>query len=84
MGRLRPLPIDKPDKPPAEMTPSELAAYMAKVRRTLRDDEVRRGARRPRTMREVEIWRQAQAEREERRAKRIARVKRKQERRTAQ
>jgi hypothetical protein len=84
MGRLPPLPIDKPEKPLADMTPDELAAYMAKVRRVLRDDEVRRGARPPRTVREVEIWRQAQVEREERRAKRIARVKRKQERRAAQ
>jgi hypothetical protein len=84
MSRLRPLAIDKPDKPITDMTPEQLAGYMAKVRRALRDDEVRRGARRPRTMREVELWREAQAAREERRAKRIARVKRKQERRAAQ
>jgi hypothetical protein len=33
------------------------------VRRWLRDDEVRRGKRRPRTHREIEIWRAGLAER---------------------
>jgi hypothetical protein len=80
--RRRPPPIEEPDKPLAEMTPAERSAYLAKVRRVLRDDEVRRGARPPpRTMREHEIWREAQAERDERLAQQIARAKRKQERR---
>jgi hypothetical protein len=40
-----------PQRPLAEMTPDERAAYVAKVCQVLRDDEVRRGARRPRTVR---------------------------------
>jgi hypothetical protein len=48
-----------PPKPLAEMTPDERAAYAASLRRVLRDDEVRRGSRRPKSMREVEIWREA-------------------------
>jgi hypothetical protein len=42
----------------------------------MRDDEISRGTRRPRSMREVEIWREAQAEREARLARRIARAER--------
>lgn len=52
-------------------------AYLAKLRRALRDDEVRRGARTPRTMRETEIMLEGMAERDERLARRIARAKRK-------
>jgi hypothetical protein len=44
--------------------------------RAIRDDEIRRGSRRPRSMREVEIWRQGEAERAERLAARIARARR--------
>jgi hypothetical protein len=44
------------DEPLAEMTADERAAYLTAVRRALRDDEVRRGKRRPKTMREFEIW----------------------------
>jgi len=53
-------------------------AYLAKLRRALRDDEVRRGARMPRTMRETEIMLEGMDERDERLARRIARAKRKQ------
>jgi hypothetical protein len=66
MSRRRPPPIEEPEKPLGEMTPTERAAYLAQVRRALRDDEVRRGARPPRSMREIEIWREGRAEREAR------------------
>jgi hypothetical protein len=46
----------EPSKPVTEMTPDERAAYTAQLRRALRDDEIRRGTRPPRSMREVEIW----------------------------
>lgn len=52
-------------------------AYLAKLRRALRDDEVRRGARMPRTMCETEIMLEGMDERDERPARRIARAKRK-------
>jgi len=42
----------------------------------LHDDEVRRGTRQPKTMREFEIWREARAEQDERLARRIARADR--------
>jgi hypothetical protein len=48
-----------PEKPLAEMTSSERAACAASLRRVLRDDEVRRGKRKPKTMREFEIWRES-------------------------
>jgi hypothetical protein len=63
------------------MTPAELDTWRRQFFRAIRDDEVRRGLRRPGTMREVEIMRQGNAEREERLAQRIARAKRRQERR---
>jgi hypothetical protein len=44
-------------KPVTEMTAAERAAYTAQLRRAIRDDEVRRGRRPPRSMHEVEIWR---------------------------
>jgi hypothetical protein len=46
-----------------------------------RDDEIRVGVRRLRTMREMRIFEEGQAERDERQSKRIARAKRKQARR---
>ncbi|HEY3772158.1 MAG TPA: hypothetical protein VGL69_04125 [Solirubrobacteraceae bacterium] len=78
MSRRRPPPIEEPEKPLGEMTPAERAAYLAQVRRALRDDEVRRGARPPRSMREIEIWREAQATKDERAAARIAQAERRQ------
>jgi len=80
MSQRRPPPIEEPDKPLAEMTPKERAAYIARFRRTLHDDEVRRGTRRPKTNREFEIWREAQAEKDEQMAARVARAERRQER----
>jgi hypothetical protein len=58
------------------MTAAERTVYIARFRRTLHDDEVRPGTRQPRSAREFEIWRQAQAERDERQAWRIARAQR--------
>ena len=46
MTRLPPLPLPEPDKPIAEMTGTERAAYVRKVQRVIRDDEVYRGTRR--------------------------------------
>lgn len=68
MTRLPPLPMPETDKPVREMTDAERAAYVSRVQRAIRDDEVYRGARRPRTMREVDLWRQGQAAREALRA----------------
>jgi len=79
MSQRRPPPIEEPDKPLSEMTPAERAAYIARFRRTLHDDEVRRGTRQPRSMREFEIWREAQAEQDERLARRITRADRSQQ-----
>lgn len=76
MSRRRPQPIEEPDKSMDEMTSKERAAYLTRLRRAVRDDQVRRGARRPKTMREAEIWHEALAERDERRARRIARAER--------
>jgi len=42
--------------------------------RTIRHNEIRR----PKTMREIAIWHEGQAEREERRAQRVARAERRQ------
>jgi hypothetical protein len=62
------------------MTPAERTAHTAQLRRALRDDEVRRGARRPKTNREFEIWHEAQAAKDKRAAARIARAERRQQR----
>jgi hypothetical protein len=45
-----------PVKPLAEMTSEEKQQYARDVRRWLRDGEIRRGRKRPRSMRETEIW----------------------------
>lgn len=74
MGRRRLPQIPESDKPLSDMTPDELDAYRRQFRRALADDEVRRGVRRPKTMREAELWHAALAERDERRAQRIARA----------
>jgi hypothetical protein len=74
--RRRPPPLPDPGKPLAEMTAAERAASLRSMLRAIRDDEIRRGSRRPRSMREVEIWRQGEAERAERLAARIARARR--------
>lgn len=76
MGRRRPPETEDPPKPLSEMTRDELDAWRRRFFRTMRDDEIRRGTRRPRTIREVEIWREAQAERAARLARRIARAER--------
>ncbi len=81
MSRLQPLPIPEPDKPLSEMTDAERAAYLRQLRRAIRDDEIYRGARPPRTMRELELRRQGDAAREVKRAERIARAERRQQRR---
>ena len=60
------------------MIPEERAEHLRGLRRTLRDEQVRRGTRPPKTMREMEIWHEALAAREEQAAKRIARAERKQ------
>lgn len=83
MTRLPPLPLPEPDKPVAEMTGTERAAYVRKVQRAIRDDEVYRGARRPNTMREVELWRQGQAARAALRAANAERRQRRAQRRRA-
>jgi hypothetical protein len=70
----------KPSKPVAEMTPAERDAYTASLRRALRDGEVRRGRRPPKSMREVEIWHQALVAKDEQTAARIARAERRQQR----
>lgn len=54
------------------MTPAERVAYFRKVRRALRDNEVRSGTRRPNTMREMEIWREGEADREKWLAEQVA------------
>lgn len=66
MSRRRAPEIPEPPKPLTEMTPAELNTWRRQFFRAMRDDEVRRGARPPRTMRETEIWRAGRAEREER------------------
>jgi hypothetical protein len=76
MGRRRLPQIPESDKPLSDMTPDELGAYRRQLRRALTDDKVRRGVQPPKTMREAEIWHQAQAERDERRTRRIARAER--------
>lgn len=82
MSRLPPLPMpDEPDKPLGDMTAEEQAAYLRQLRRWIRDDEVYRGARAPRAMREVELRRQGEAAREALRAERTARTLRRQARR---
>ena len=90
MGRLRrlrppppPLELPEPGKPLVEMSSTERAAYTRKLRRALRDHEVRRGVRRPGTMREMEIWREGEADREKWRVEMIAEAERQQEERAA-
>ena len=56
MTRRRPpefIDIPPPEKPVREMTPAERDAYVRQLRRAVRDYDVRRGARRPQTMRET-------------------------------
>lgn len=77
-GELPELP--EPSKPVAEMTPAERNAYTASIRRTRRDDEVRRGRRPPRSMREVLAWHEALVAEDEQAAARIARAERRQQR----
>jgi hypothetical protein len=60
------------------MTTAERAAYTASLRRALRDDEVRRGTRRPQTMRETEIMLAGFADREARHDRRAERAWRRQ------
>jgi hypothetical protein len=62
----------QPDKPLAEMTPRERAAFRTKLRREIRDRQVATGTKTPKTMRETEIWMALRAERDERLARRIA------------
>lgn len=85
--RLRPPPppldFPEPDKPLAEMTSAERDAYARKLRRALRDNEVRSGTRRPNTMREMEIWREGEADREKWRVEMIAEAERQEEERAA-
>jgi hypothetical protein len=76
VSRRRPPELPEPPKPLAQMTPAELDAYRRQFLRAVRDDEIRRGVRRPRTMREVDIMREGMAEREARLARRIARAER--------
>lgn len=83
LRRLRPPlpPLDIPEagKPLAEMTGAERSAYLGKLRRALRDHEVRSGTRRPTTLREMEISREGEAEREAWRAGMIAEIARRQQ-----
>jgi hypothetical protein len=61
------------------MTDAEQAAWARQVRWSLRDERVRRGTRTPRTMREMTIYLDAQAEKDEHSAGRIARAERRQQ-----
>lgn len=79
-GRAQLPEFPEPPKPVTEMTAAERAEYTSRLRRTLRDDEVRRGARPPRSLREFEIWREALVAKDERAAARIARAERRQQR----
>lgn len=58
------------------MTDVERGAWVRQVRRTLRDERVRRGTLAPKTMREMKIYLDARAEKDERAAARIARAQR--------
>jgi hypothetical protein len=58
------------------MTDDEKRADMRRVLRTIRDDEIRRGSRCPRTMRVADIALAARPDREQRQARRIARAQR--------
>lgn len=62
----------EPSKPIMEMTPEERLAYTKSLRRALRDDEVRRGTRPPKIMREMESWHQARVAEDEQMAARLA------------
>jgi hypothetical protein len=63
------------------MTAAERETYFRKLRRALR--EVWRGARSPRTMRAIEIWRDGNAEPEKSRAEKIAEAEARQVERAA-
>lgn len=52
----RPDDFPEPSKPVTEMTSAEKLQYARDLRRWLRDGEVRRGRKKPRTMRETEIF----------------------------
>jgi hypothetical protein len=66
--------LPEPEKPLTEMTAAERNTYTARLGRALRDDEVRRGRRPPRSMREVEIWREGRTVHDEQAAARLARA----------
>lgn len=65
------------------MTPAERDTYFRQMRRALRYHEVRSGTRPPNTMREMEIWRQGNAEREQWLDEQIAEAERRQTERGA-
>ena len=82
MTRRRPpefIDIPEPQTPVREMTPAERGAYVGQLRRAVRDYDVRRGARRPQTMREMEIVLAGFAEREHRLTRRAERPERRQQ-----
>jgi hypothetical protein len=81
-GRRRPPELPEPEKPVGEMTSEERDEHVRELRRALRDEQVRRGTRPPKTMRETQIWHEALVAKEEQAAKRIARAERKQQRDT--
>jgi hypothetical protein len=79
--RRRPPPLPEPGKPWDQMTDDEKRADIRRALRVIRDDEVRRGARRPQTMREFDIAHQGRVERDERLARRVARAELRKQRR---
>jgi hypothetical protein len=81
VSRRRPPPLPELGKPWDQMTDEEKRADMRRALRVIRDDEVRRGARRPQTMREFDIAREGRVERDERLTRRAARAEGGQERR---
>jgi hypothetical protein len=54
------------------MTATERMAYVRQLRRALRDEEIRRRTRRPKSNREFEIWHQALVVKDEKAAARIS------------